>query len=347
MKTTRITRRNFIQKTAVTSTLATLVPAGMAGRAFSVKPGDERSPREVWIAGVSQMGLHADTPDHMVDQVFDILKDAIPWRPDFVCLPEAFPFAFVEKETTPQEKVEVSGVVLKRFAEYSKQNNCYTICPVYTSDNGKIYNSAVVFDRNGQKIGSYKKIHLADYEIKGGFTCGPLSQPVIKTEYGPIGIQICFDIEWDDGWTMLRKQEAKIIFWPSAFAGGKCVNTKAWEHKCVVASATNKNTAKLCDISGEVIVQTGIWNSNLYCAPVNLEKAFLHTWPAVQRFDEIQKKYGRNIRITNFHEEEWTVFESLSPGLNVRDILKEFGLRTHEQLTSDTEILQRKSREGV
>lgn len=123
-----------------------------------------------------------------------------------VCLPEAFPFAFAEKQTTPAEKVEISAAVLKRFADYSKQNNCYTICPVYTSDNGKIFNSAVVFDRNGQKIGFYKKIHLADYEIKGGFTCGPLIQPVIKTEYGPIGIQICFDIEWDDGWTMLRKQ---------------------------------------------------------------------------------------------------------------------------------------------
>ena len=39
-------------------------------------------------------------------------------------------------------------------------------------------------------------------------------------------------------------------------------------------------------------------------APVNLEKAFLHTWPYVHRFDEIQAKYGRKIRIRNFAEEE-------------------------------------------
>ena len=35
---------------------------------------------------------------------------------------------------------------------------------------------------------------------------------------------------------MLRKQGAKIIFWPSAYDGGKMINTKAWQHKYVVAT---------------------------------------------------------------------------------------------------------------
>ena len=293
------------------------------------------------------MNLRAETSVQMVDQILEILEDIKPYSPDFVCLPETFPFTAVTKQSTPRERVEISEKVLDRFSSFSKQNNCYTICPVCTSRDGKIFNAAVVFDRKGNRIGTYEKIHLTDYEIEAGYTCGPLFQPVIRTEFGPIGIQICFDIEWDDGWTMMRQQGAKIIFWPSAFAGGKCVNTKAWEHKCIVSSATNKNTAKICDISGEVIAQTGIWNPNLFCAPVNLEKAFLHTWPAVQHFGEIQKKYGKKIRITNFHEEEWSVIESLSPEINVGDILKEFDLKTHEELTGYTEILQKKSRERV
>lgn len=339
-----ITRRNFIQKTAVTAGLASVIPIRATNELLSGKQEYERPPREVWIAGISQMNLQAETPELMVDQVIDILQEIKPYKPDFVCLPEVFPFAHVEKRTTPEEKIAISLKVMDRFADFSKQNTCYTICPVYTLRDGKKYNAAVVFDRSGNRIGTYEKIHLTDYEMADGFTCGALFQPVIDTEFGPIGIQICFDIEWDDGWTMLRQQGARIIFWPSAFAGGKCVNTKAWEHKCVVSSATNKNTAKLCDISGEVIGQTGIWNSNLYCDPLNLEKIFLHTWPAVQRFGEIQKKYGRKIRITNFHEEEWSIIESLSAEIDIRDILKEFGLKTHEELTTYTEVLQRKSR---
>lgn len=344
MKTNQISRRNFLQKTAITTGLASLAPIGITKDVFSGKPVNEKLPREVWIAGVSQMGLNTKTPELMAKKLLEILKEAIPFQPDFVCLPEVFPFIYVEQATTPDEKIEISEKVLNQFAEFSKQNNCYTICPVYTLRNGNRYNAAVVLDRDGKRTGSYEKIHLTEGEIKEGCTCGPLFQPAIKTEFGPIGIQICFDIEWDDGWSMMRQQGAEIIFWPSAFAGGKAVNTKAWQHKCVVASSTNKNTSKLCDITGEVIAQTGIWNPNLFCAPVNLEKVFLHTWPYVYRFKEIQKKYGRKIRITNFHEEEWSVIESLSPDVPVKDILKEFDLKTHEELTRDSEILQIKSR---
>jgi beta-ureidopropionase len=342
MKSRNLTRRKFLHTTAVASGLG-IVQAGLGQNVIN-KPQRENQLREVWIAGVSQMNLRATTPDNMVDQLLDILEGIKPYKPDFVCLPETFPFNNVEKPTTPNEKVVTSEKTLARFSEFSKQNNCYTICPVYTSRDGKFFNAAVVFDRGGNRIGSYEKIHLADYEITDGFSCGNLFQPVIKTEFGPIGIQICFDIEWDDGWTMLRKQGSNIIFWPSAFAGGKCVNTKAWEHKCVVSSATIKNTAKLCDISGEVIAQTGIWNPNLFCGPVNLEKAFIATWPAVEHFGEIEKKYGRKVKITNFHEEEWTVIEILSPDLRVKDILKEFGIKTHEELIAGVELLQAKSR---
>jgi hypothetical protein len=73
---------------------------------------------------------------------------------------------------------------------------------------------------------------------------------------------------------------------------------------------------------------------------VNLEKAFLHSWPYSQRFNEIKKKYGRKIRITNHHEEEWSIIESLSPEIFVKDILTEFNLKTHEQHTHDAERVQ-------
>ena len=75
-----------------------------------------------------------------------------------------------------------------------------------------------------------------------------------------------------------------------------------------------------------------------------MEKAFLHTWPFVNRFDEIRKKYGRKVRITTFHEEEWSIIESLSPEIMVTDILKEFDLKTYNQLTHEAELAQEKAR---
>jgi len=136
----------------------------------------------------------------------------------------------------------------------------------------------------------------------------------------------------------LRQQGAEIIFWPSAFAAGRTLNGRAWQNKVVVVSSTNKDTSKICDITGEDVAKTNRWDNNLICGTVNLEKAFLHTWPFVQRFDEIRAKYGQKVRIVNYGEEEWSTLESRSQDVKVKDILEEFQIRTYEQLISDSVI---------
>jgi beta-ureidopropionase len=344
MKTNRISRRNFIQKTALTTGAASLLPLGMAGNSFAAEAVEDKSSREIWIAGISQMDLIAETPELMAEKVYGILKEVVTYKPDFVVLPESFPY--VPNKLTITEKIAISDKVQERLAAFSQQNNCYTLCPACTTSNGKNYNSIVVFDRKGKKIGQYNKIHPTDVEIQTrGFTSGSLYQPAIQTEYGPVGIQICYDINWDDGWQMLKKQGVKIIFWCSAFAGGTMVNTKAWEHKCIVASSTLKNTSKICDISGETITKTGIWSPNYYCAPVNLEKVFVPTYDYLKQFRDIEKKYGRKVRFTTFHEEEWTIIESLSPDVFVKDLMKEFGMKSYDEGLNSAEIVQNKSRQ--
>lgn len=157
MRPTRISRRNFIHKSALTAGMVSVVPFGLDHNMASTNPSEDKSPREVWIAGVSQMGLKAKTPELMVEKILEILKETVTYKPDIVCLPEA---------------------------GFSQQNHCYTICPVYNSAGGKIYNSAVVFDRNGKHIGQYDKIHETVEEIADGVSCGALFQTVIKTEFG-------------------------------------------------------------------------------------------------------------------------------------------------------------------
>ena len=344
MKTNLESRRSFIGKTAATTGLTAFGISGISSEAQAQFYVSGKLPREVWIATVSQNGLSADNPAQMTDKILAILKKSLIYQPDIVCLPEVFATSNIKPIKTLSEKVDSSAIALKRFSAFANENKCYVICPVYTSQNGKIFNSAVLFDRKGEKIGEYHKIHLTEDEIEDGMTPGSLEPPVFKTDFGIIGIQICFDLLWDDGWKSLKQKGAEIVFWPSAYAGGEVVNGKAWINKYIVVSSTRKNTAKICEFTGEVVAQTGIWDPNLICAPVNLEKAFLHTWPFCQRFEEIRAKYGRKIRITNHHEEEWSVIESLSPDVLIKDILREYNLKTFEQHVHDSELAQKKAR---
>jgi beta-ureidopropionase len=346
MKPNQYSRRNFVRTAALGSGMASLAVPGMAYERGHSSERMAKDPRDVWIAGFSQMWLRADSAEAMVDKVWEQLGALEALRPDFLCLPEVFPFEMISKKYRLPEMLEISEKVLERFSAFARQNNCYTVCPVYTTENGQHFNSSVFFGRDGNKIGVYHKIHPTAGEIDNGVAPGPLYQPAVPTEFGPVGSQICFDINWDDGWSMYRKQGVRIMFWPSAFDGGIMVNAKAWQHHYVVATSTNQNNAKLCDIGGETLAQTGIWNKYLYCAPVNLEKVFLHLYPAVFRFPEIQKKYGRKIRIAYYHEEQWAVIESLSPDLRVADVLKEFDLMTHEEHIEFGDKAQQKARKS-
>ena len=343
METKSISRRSFIEKTAIAAGFTALGAGNAFGKPDESRVSQTQLPREVWIATVSQQGMSEDTPEKMVQSVFDVLEKSIVYRPDVICLPEIFMYSYLSPTMDLQKEAARSAELLKDFMTFARTNHCYLICPLLTTENGKIYNAAVVIDRQGNRIGEYRKMYLPDDEIALGLTPGPLQPPVFKADFGIFGIQICYDILWNENWKALRQQGAEIVFWTSAYAGGQTVNTKAWQNKYVVVSST-REISKICDISGEVIAQTGAFDRNLICAPVNLEKAFLHAWPSVLRFDEIKAKYGRKIKITNYHEEQWSIIESLSPDVRVKDILTEFELRTFEQLITDSEIKNRKAR---
>ena len=344
-----LTRRRFIETASVGLGLGW---AGTYVRAASGPMGGTpkalRLPREVWIASLSLNGLRAENPKEMTTKVLARMEEVAPFEPDIVCLPEVFPFAnLTGPEPSLAESSEAPiGPFSRPFAEFAEKHKCHVVCPIHTVANGRYYNAAVFIDRHGQYVGQYQKMHPTVGEMDSGIAPGAAKPPVFKTDIGALGAQICFDIEWSDGWRKLREAGAELVFWPSAFGGGSMVNTKAWENKYCVVSSTWKGTTKICDIDGRTIAGTGQY-ADWVCAPVNLEKAFLHSWPFCRRFAEIQAKYGRKVSIRTFHEEEWTIIESLSPDVRVADILKEFDLRTHEEHIADADVVQRRWREKM
>jgi len=341
-----VSRRQFVQGTSLSLGVPLMAAAG-AGPMGPV-PRGQRLPREVWIASISQNGLKADSVTAMTRMILVRMEEVVPFEPDIVCLPEVFPFANLSGGRPPLKEAaeEPIGRYSRPFAEFARKHNCHVICPVYTVVKGRYYNSAVFIDRTGQCIGEYHKMHPTVGEMENGIMPGATKPPVFKTDIGILGAQICFDIEWYDGWRALRKAGAELVFWPSAFAGGSMVNTHAWQNKYCVVSSTRKGTTKICDIDGQALACTGQY-ANWVCAPVNLEKAFLHSWPYCRRFGDIQAKYGRKVSIRTLHEEEWTIIESLSADVHVADILQEFELKTHEQHIGEAEAAQRQWQEKL
>ena len=78
--------------------------------------------------------------------------------------------------------------------------------------------AACLLDRKGNIAGVYHKTHPTKTEIypdqafKGGGTVpGAIDQPIIETDFGKVGMQICYDANWADGWDNLKKKGADIV----------------------------------------------------------------------------------------------------------------------------------------
>jgi beta-ureidopropionase len=336
-----INRRNFVKNTSIGSLSAAAL--GLSDVAFANEAPDRNKklpekPREVWIAAMANTGAEG-TFKEKIDAMLQQMENAVPFKPDIFCLPETFLDPAQKSLETNAE--DGSGRIAGPFQAFAKKNNCYVICPLNTVENGKYYNAAVLLDRQGKMIGQYRKCRITEEEVdQMGITPGPIDPPVFKTDFGAIGVQICFDIEWPEAWRALAKKGAEIVFWPSAFAAGKKLNAKAWENQYVVVSSTLKNRTRIIDITGEEVAASGNWSSWGVCAPVNLEKAFLASWPYVLSFPAIQKKYGRNVKISSLHEEEFSVIESLSPDVKIADVMKEFKLKTYREHLAAAQVKQ-------
>lgn len=334
-------RRQFLRKTIAASA------AGMSiGGTHARAEIQNTSSREVWITSLTQDGIEGKDWKESVDAALRKMAQCVSKSPDIICLPEVFHVAAIRggRPSPESSSEDGSGKVIAPFQRFAKDHRCYVVCSVYTSEKGKYYNAAVLIDRKGTVVGEYRKARPTVDEMEDGISPGPLDPPVFKTDFGVIGIQICYDIEWPDGWEALRKKGAEIVFWPSAFAAGKKINTKAWENQYCVVSSTRKDTTKICDITGEEIAASGLWSRWGVCAPVNLEKAFLHSWPYSRQFPKIEAKYGRKVRCYSLYEEEFSIIESLSPDVRIADVLREFGLKTYREHLSISEDAQRKLR---
>jgi len=230
------------------------------------------------------------------------------------------------------------------LAKVAKKQRCYITAPVITKSNGRYYNSSILLNREGKIDGVFHKVRPTATEILpnayykgGGVTPGTLRPPVFKTDFGTVGMQICADASWEDNWKSLKRDGAEMVLFPSQGPLSMLLSHHAWVNHYYIVAATGEDS-RILDMTGDVIASDGEF-ARWVCAPLNLERAFIHIWPQTLKFKDIQKKYGRKISIKVYHLENWATIESLDPDVKVRDVLKEYDLPTYdEQLHQSTEV---------
>ncbi len=149
-----------------------------------------------------------------------------------------FPHAINQKGFTLAETADGRTVTFLR--ELALKKKAVIVAPVFEADSGGHFNTAFVIGPDGEIIGRYRKMHIPQlplWEEKAYFKPGDLGFPVFKTPFATIGVQICWDIFFPEGFRILALKGAEIVFAPTASAFYN--SHRKWERAIAAASHAN------------------------------------------------------------------------------------------------------------
>ena len=185
--------------------------------------------------------------DSNFDTFLEQLEAAAKKDADIFITPECWldGYAAPDKKSTPERLREIaqpleSSTYLPRVAQEAREKRIW-ICFGFTSlEDGKIYNSAGLWDDGGRLIGVYHKTHLQAHDLQ--FTLGQ-DLPVFASPWGLLGIMICADRRWPETARVLRLQGARLILNPTygfysdlnSDLNEAMMRTRSYENECFIA----------------------------------------------------------------------------------------------------------------
>ncbi|MGQ9576772.1 MAG: carbon-nitrogen hydrolase family protein [Thermoguttaceae bacterium] len=184
----------------------------------SVRPTDPPKPRRVRI-GTVYLRPSGSTPERNLELFCEQIDAAGRWKLDIVCLPEAITLVGTSR-TAGQVAEPIPGPSTERLAQAARKNGVWVVAGLYERDGQRVYNTAVLLDREGRLAGTYRKTHLPREEWQKGVVPGH-QYPVFKTDFGTVAIQICYDWFFPEVAAIFSLQGAEILFaptWGTTFA---------------------------------------------------------------------------------------------------------------------------------
>jgi N-carbamoylputrescine amidase len=134
------------------------------------------------------------------------------------------------------------GSTVTRMKELAAELGIVIVVPVYEVEQaGFYYNTAAVIDADGTYLGKYRKHHIP--QVKGFwekyyFKPGNLGWPVFDTAVGRVGVYICYDRHFPEGWRALGLAGAELVYNPSATSRG--LSAYLWQLEQPAAAVANE-----------------------------------------------------------------------------------------------------------
>ncbi|MHB8293248.1 MAG: nitrilase-related carbon-nitrogen hydrolase [Acidimicrobiales bacterium] len=182
----------------------------------------------------------------MIERNVALARQAASRGAQVLCFQELFYGPYFCQVQDPQyyDLVEAvpDGPTTRLMMDIARDTQMVLVVPVYEEEQpGVYYNTAAVIDADGRYLGKYRKNHIP--QVKGFwekfyFKPGNLGYPVFDTAVGRIGVYICYDRHFPEGWRALGLAGARIVFNPSATSRG--LSAYLWQLEQPAAAVANE-----------------------------------------------------------------------------------------------------------
>jgi len=185
--------------------------------------------------GLIQMALKGDTgmspaeiKDRMLEAHLPLIEEAGKQGVQVLCMQEVFtqPYFCPSQDGKWYGAAEAipDGPTTKLMQDLARKHSMVIVVPIYEEEiTGVYYNCAAVIDADGSYLGKYRKTHIpqvAGFWEKFFFKPGNSGWPVFQTAYCKLGVYICYDRHFPEGWRGLALNGAEYIVNPSATVAG-------------------------------------------------------------------------------------------------------------------------------
>jgi predicted amidohydrolase len=202
---------------------------------------------------------------------------------------------------------DLDGPTVSAMAQLARKHKTYVVCPIDRRTAGRRFNSAVLLDRAGRVVRVY------------------------TTDFGRVGLAICFDVNWAPLWQHLSDQGAELVIWPSAYSAGRSLESRAIDYNYYIVSSTWVPDCLVYDIDGELLVHdhgNQGKDTNVTRVVLDLDRCIFHQdLNRGQKLDKLLSERGDDVEQEKWLPMEgWFVLRAKRPGVRAREIARQYGL---------------------
>lgn len=211
-------------------------------------------------------------PSKNIERGLAALEAAAAAGAQLCCYPElAFEPFYPQQmvDAPPKQKANsVPGPITDMFCEKARELGVVVVLNLFEKDGELTYDCSPVINSDGVLLGKTRMIHITDYHgfhEKCYYSPGNTGVPVYETEFGRIGVAICYDRHYPEYMRALMLGGAEVVVVPQAGAVGEWPEG-LYEAEMRVAAFQNGYFVALCNRVGKEEVLTFMGGS-FVCAP--------------------------------------------------------------------------------